>query len=168
MASVFETAVDQIHIFLAADIVKGVYRTGVAKQEAPHRVVWVPVGGTIMGPRTTALRGAAGAQIPGSERVEVLASKILTVRAHIMSRTFEALEALHHDVLNAVDKALGKAATPGAFEIVSESDASFGHARGGIGSLVQLFEWDLVVPKRLQMLATVTIHEHDYEIDTTL
>ncbi len=169
MASTFETVVSEIHLNLD-DLTtsKGLYRLSLDRHDKPHRLAWVPVGGRIEGPRTSHLRGQGGTQITGSPRVEPLVSKMLTVRCHIMTRTFEALEALHHDVLNAVDKALGKASVAGSFEIVSENDQRFGNALGGIGLIIQSFEWDLVVAKKLQTLATVTAQTHDCEIDVDL
>jgi len=177
MASFFELCVDSIkscmETFRTAE--HSCFRVSLDEQGGLNRVVWVPRGGTFQPPATGRMGSCAFVpdclceEDPGP-RVQppVLYQQTLAVHCFITAEDFEAIEALHVDVLRASAKAMKKAALPGAFDYVSENDDRFGHILGGRSAILQTFTWELGIVKRHPKLATLTKQEHECEIDNTL
>lgn len=162
MPSVFEECVDRVHALLADQGVEcGKFRKSIEVRSGPRRVCWVPKGGRIEAPSTSGVRSCSGPS--QAERVKVIHSSKLTVDAHIMAESFEALEVLHANVLNAVRSGLGNAAEPGAYFIATQSDKGFGETYGGRELLTQQFEFDLAVHSGIETLTVLTQHTHTHQ-----
>lgn len=160
MASFFEDAVDAVHENLDAGIGKFLFRVSQDHHHIANRVVWIPRGGRIDG-ALEGKRTVASTQDTDETRLVPLCLKSLVVEARLTAATFEDLEALHADVLNAVQAGMHKASIAGSFEIVSESDAGAGNLLSGIALLVQQFIWQVVVTKQTETLVIAADQEHE-------
>lgn len=160
MASFFEDAVDAVHENLDAGIGKFIFRVSQDHHHIANRVVWIPRGGRIDG-GIEGKRTVAATQSTDESRLVPLCKKLLSVEARLTAATFEDLEALHADVLNAVQLGLHRASIAGSFEIVSESDAGAGNLLGGIALLVQQFTWEVIVTKQTETLVIAADQTHE-------
>ncbi len=170
MTSVFEQCVDRIHRELADSSVQcGKFKTSINEKMSIRRVVWVPRGGSIDGPATNGGVLAACCEEepaqPTTRRKPIYSLK-QTVVARIRAESFEALECLHNNVLNATRTALGNAATPGAFLYPTQDEES-GTVHAGQEYVTQAFVFDYAVFGRLVQLTTLTSHSHTDEFGDT-
>lgn len=168
MASAFERIVDTIHETLDdPNVEKLCYRRSLSTHGKGRRIVWVPIGGRIDAATTPGVRPEHH-EVSQTTRITALASKLLTVQAYIFAENDEILDKLHNNVLVAVAQTLQRGAQPGAFEIITETEAVAGNALNGQCLLMQEFVFDLVVPKQISQLAFISEQDHECEIDNDL
>lgn len=156
MASDFEVLVDLVHNAINDEMIAhGVFRVAESKKDAPRRVVWIPTEFScqqvlMANPLFDADDGSMG---------DTLFTDFVTVECQIMGVDFEDACYIRRQVCNAVRQVMqtSSRAVGGAYQ--TELSGHSGHMWGGQAKIVQVFTWEINVPKPDQ--AQVTVREID-------
>lgn len=158
VASSFEVLTECVREQLADETIAwGIFRVAESQKDSPRRVVWIPIGGQCTGVMmTNPLRDSETDELGDS-----LQTDRTMVECHITGNDFEDACNIRVQVLNAARQALRTSSVATHVDYVTEQDGHSGHMWGGQAKIVQMFEWQINVPKPDQFKATVI------EIDQT-
>lgn len=136
------------------DVDHHLFRLSLREHLESPRVHWIPIGG----PVNTALAGTFKDANNTVESKPVYRADT-QVLCYIFAEEYVHAERLHHDVLAASYKCLGRTANPGTNRwITSESDVA-AHMLGDNHLVVQPFTWPMTVLGEAKRLVTLTAEE---------
>lgn len=144
-------------------IAHGIFRLSVTENSHPRRVIWVPTTFSCKpvlyaNPTVDADTGAL---------VDILFTDFLTVECHVSGIDFEDADLIRRKVCNAVRQVFATSSKPVGGAYVTEQTGHSGLMWGGKSKILQIFEWEINVPRPETGVATVETIEQTSEVGTT-
>lgn len=164
MAADFPVLVDCVKNAMSDDtITHGVFRIAETEKSSPRRVVWVPTTFTCK----PVLYANSIRDADTGELADILFTDFLTVECHVSGNDFEDADLIRRAVCNAVRQVFHTSSKPTGGVYVTEQTNHSGLMWGGKSKILQLFEWEINVPRPDHGKAIVTTIEQTSELIAT-
>lgn len=164
MAADFPVLVDCVKNAMSDDsIAHGIFRIAESERSFPRRVVWIPTTFTCK----PVLYANSIRDADSGELADILFTDFLTVECHVSGVDFEDADLIRRAVCNAVRQVFGTSSKPTGGAYVTEQAGNSGVMFAGKSKILQLFEWEINVPRPDSATAIVTRIEQTTKLGET-